>query len=66
MAPLPGRVIEVKVKVGDRVKAGDEVMVLEAMKMENSITTDFAGEVKQIFVTEGQNVATEAPLVDIG
>ena len=35
-APLPGRVIEVKVKVGDRVKAGDEVLVLEAMKMENS------------------------------
>ena len=65
-APLPGRVIEVKVKVGDRVKAGDEVLVLEAMKMENSITTDYAGEVKQIFVSEGQNVATDAPLVDIG
>ena len=65
-APLPGRVIELKVKVGDRVKAGDEVLVLEAMKMENSITTDYAGEVKQIFVSEGQNVATDAPLVDIG
>ena len=65
-APLPGRVIELKVQVGDRVKAGDEVLVLEAMKMENSITTDYAGEVKQIFVSEGQNVATDAPLVDIG
>ena len=65
-APLPGRVIELKVKVGDRVKAGDEIVVLEAMKMENSITTDYAGEVKQIFVSEGQNVATDAPLVDIG
>ncbi len=65
-APLPGRVIEVKVKVGDRVKAGDEVVILEAMKMENAITTDYAGEVKQIFVSEGQNVATDAPLVDIG
>ena len=39
--------IEVKVKVGDRVKAGDEILVLEAMKMENAITTDYAGEVKQ-------------------
>ena len=65
-APLPGRVIEVKVKVGDRVKAGDEILILEAMKMENAITTDYAGEVKQLFVSEGQNVPTDAPLVDIG
>ena len=66
VAPLPGRVIELKVKVGDKVKAGDEVVVLEAMKMENSISTDYAGEVKQIFVKVGENVATDAPLVDIG
>ena len=39
-APLPGRIIELKVKVGDTVKAGDEIAILEAMKMENAVTTD--------------------------
>ncbi|WP_295936338.1 biotin/lipoyl-containing protein [uncultured Alistipes sp.] len=64
-APLPGRVIEFKVKVGDMVKAGQEVAVLEAMKMENSITTDYAGTVKQILAQPGDNVATDAPLLEI-
>ena len=64
-APLPGRVIELKVKVGDTVKANDEVLVLEAMKMENSITTDYAGTVKQILVAESQTVATDAVLMEI-
>ena len=64
-APLPGRVIELKVKVGDTVKANDEVLVLEAMKMENSITIDYAGTVKQILVAEGQTVATDAVLMEI-
>ena len=57
--------IELKVKVGDTVKANDEVLVLEAMKMENSITTDYAGTVKQILVAEGQTVATDAVLMEI-
>ncbi len=64
-APLPGRIIEIKVKVGDVVKANDEVLILEAMKMENSITTDYAGTVKQILVAEDQVVPTDAPLVEI-
>ena len=66
VAPLPGKVVTLKVKVGDAVKAGDEVVVLEAMKMENSITSDHAGYVKQIFVAEGDNVATDAVLIEIG
>ncbi len=66
VAPLPGRVISLKVKVGDTVKAGDEVVVLEAMKMENSITSDYDGTVQQIAVAEGDNVATDAVLLIVG
>ena len=66
VAPLPGRVISLKVKVGDTVNAGDEVVVLEAMKMENSITSDYSGTVQQIAVAEGDNVATDAVLLIIG
>ena len=64
-APLPGRVIDIKVKVGDQVTSGQEVIILEAMKMENSISSDYAGTVKQILVAEGDNVPTDAPLVEI-
>jgi pyruvate carboxylase subunit B len=64
-APLPGRIIDIKVKVGDKVTAGQEVLVLEAMKMENSITTDYAGTVKQILTAVGCNVATDAALIEV-
>ena len=64
-APLPGRVLDIKVKVGDAVKAGQEVAILEAMKMENSITSDQAGTVKQILVEVGDNVPTDAQLIEL-
>ena len=64
-APLPGVVLEINVTVGQAVKAADQVVVLEAMKMENSITTDYAGTVKQILVEPGETVATDAVLVEI-
>ena len=63
--PLPGTVLSVKVQVGDKVASGQTLVVLEAMKMENSITTDYAGTVKQILVAEGQTVATDAVLMEI-
>lgn len=66
IAPLPGKVIDIKVKVGDTVKAGQEVAILEAMKMENSITSDYAGVVKQILVNVGDNVQTDAVIIEIG
>ena len=64
-APLPGRILSIDVMAGDTVKAGQEVLVLEAMKMENSIATDYAGKVKQILVEVGENVATDAVLMEI-
>ncbi len=64
-APMPGRVLDIKVKVGDKVLAGQEVMVLEAMKMENAISSDYSGTVKQVLVAVGDNVATNAVLLEI-
>ena len=64
-APLPGRVIEILVKVGDEVKVGQAVVVLEAMKMEHSITSNYHGTVKQILVSSGDAVAANAALVEI-
>ena len=62
-APLPGRVIEIKVKAGDTVTVGQEVMILEAMKMENSISSDYAGKVLGILVEEGDTVQADQALL---
>ena len=48
------------------MKAGQEVALLEAMKMENSITSDYEGTVQQVLVAEGDNVATDAVLMIVG
>ncbi|MFI3318875.1 MAG: biotin/lipoyl-containing protein [Rikenellaceae bacterium] len=64
-APLPGKIIEINVKVGQIIARDEAVATLEAMKMENSITSDMAGTVKRIFITEGDVVATHAPLFEI-
>ena len=61
--PLPGVIIDVKVSVGDMVKKGDTVVVLEAMKMENNINADRDGKVVSIAVNKGDTVADGAPLV---
>ncbi len=54
--PLPGTVLNINVAVGDKVAPGQNLMVLEAMKMENNIDADRAGVVKQIFVQQGATV----------
>ncbi len=61
--PLPGVIIDVKVNVGDMVKKGDTVVVLEAMKMENNINADRDGKVVAIHVAKGDTVADGAALV---
>ena len=64
-APLPGNIFAIKVKQGDAVKAGDVLIVIEAMKMENEVCAPSDGTVKQIAVTKGQMVATGDTLVVI-
>ena len=64
-APLPGRILEVCVKVGDVVKRGQTMVILDAMKMENNITTDYAGTVKQVIVEVGEAVPANAILVEV-
>ena len=61
--PLPGVIIDVKVNVGDTVKKGDTVVVLEAMKMENNINADRDGKVVAIHVAKGDTVADGAALI---
>lgn len=55
-SPLPGTIMSIAVKVGDVVKMGDKVGVLEAMKMENDIRTDKEGTVKEILVNPGDAI----------
>lgn len=61
--PLPGVIIDIKVNVGDNVKKGDTVVILEAMKMENNINADRDGKVVSIAVNKGDTVADGAPLI---
>lgn len=57
-APMPGKVLSVNVKVGDAVKAGDVLMILEAMKMQNEIMAPTDGTVSDVRVSAGQTVGT--------
>ena len=61
-APMPGNILQVKVSVGQKVKAGDVLFILEAMKMENEIAAPVGGTVKQILVEKGAVVDTGAVL----
>jgi glutaconyl-CoA/methylmalonyl-CoA decarboxylase subunit gamma len=65
-APLPGTVIEIFVKAGDYIEAGQVILVIEAMKMKNSIRSTRAGEVAEVLVNAGQTVAHKQALVRFG
>ncbi|WP_010480233.1 pyruvate/oxaloacetate carboxyltransferase [Thermococcus zilligii] len=64
-APMPGRILRILVKEGERVKTGQGLLILEAMKMENEITAPKDGTVKKILVKEGTTVNTGNPLLEI-
>tara|TARA_B100000214_G_C23972866_1_gene631120 strand:+ start:2320 stop:2757 length:438 start_codon:yes stop_codon:yes gene_type:complete len=55
-SPMPGTILGVKVSVGDTVKAGDELLVLESMKMENMINSPIDGTISKILISEGDSV----------
>ncbi|MDR2292180.1 MAG: biotin/lipoyl-binding protein [Prevotellaceae bacterium] len=65
-SPLPGVIIDVCVKIGDAVKTGQKLFVLEAMKMENSINAENDGKVIEIKVNKGDSVLEGADLIVIG
>lgn len=64
-APLPGTITKVLVKPGQSLKAGETVCMMEAMKMENSITVEFAGTVKSVLVEVGAQVQSGQALVEL-
>lgn len=64
-APLPGSITKISVKVGDRINIGDQVLLMEAMKMENSISAEAAGIVKAILCKEGDQVQSGQALVEL-
>ena len=65
VAPLPGTINEIKVKVGDKVNTGDTVVVLEAMKMQNNIDAETSGTITSINVNKGDAVMEGDTLVTI-
>ncbi len=64
-SPMPGNIMDVLVNEGDEVKRGDALVILESMKMENEIPSEFSGKVVRIYVRKGDNVRGEQPLVEI-
>ncbi len=64
-APMPGIILDVKVSVGDVIKRGQAVVVLEAMKMENDIVATCDGKITSILVNKGDSVNSSDPLVTI-
>lgn len=64
-SPMPGKVLDVLVKTGDKVKVGDPIIILESMKMENTITAEFGGYINNIFAAEGDILASGQMMLDV-
>ncbi|MGB5435653.1 MAG: biotin/lipoyl-containing protein [Maribacter sp.] len=65
VAPIPGVVLSIDIKVGDTIKIGDRLLVLEAMKMENNITSEKAGTVTSVNVSVGQQVLQNEIMIEL-
>lgn len=65
-APMQGVIVGIVVSVGDQVSAGDELVILEAMKMENPIVAPVSGKVLSIHVAKGESVDTGTVLISLG
>ena len=66
VAPMPGKIISIKVSKGQQVNAGDTVLILEAMKMEQEIKSSISGTVSDIPVAKDETVKKDQPLVVLG
>jgi len=66
LSPMPGRVLKVLANEGDTVEAGVPLVVVEAMKMENELSSARGGVVKKVYVTPGQTVESGARLIEVG
>lgn len=64
-APMPGKILEVLVKTGDAVKAGDTLVILEAMKMQNAILASTKGIIKKVLVKEGDTTSKSDLLIEL-
>lgn len=65
LSPLPGSIFAINIKVGDTIKDGDSMLILEAMKMENDITAEKSGVISAIHVTVGQQVLQNDLLIEL-
>jgi biotin carboxyl carrier protein len=65
VAPIPGVILSINVKVGDEIKVGDRLLVLEAMKMENNIVAEKAGIVTALKIAVGQQVLQDELMIEL-
>ena len=59
VSPIQGQVVNIKASVGQQVKKGDVLVIVEAMKLENEVVSPFDGEIAQVLVSKGQNVTAK-------
>ncbi|PPR50564.1 MAG: 2-oxoglutarate carboxylase small subunit [Alphaproteobacteria bacterium MarineAlpha5_Bin5] len=64
-SPLPGQIAKIYIKQGDKVIKGDNLLVIEAMKMETTITAEKSGTIKKIYVSSGENIESKDLLIEI-